>query len=125
MKKESKVLLVVFMIIILIVIAITTAILISITGKNASIKNAIEVALEKRYNKDFEVISIERESRELTGTFFQKFRQIAVVREKDTGRTFLARKNEDDDIVEDKYYESLFGNTLKTKLDRIIAKYNC
>ena len=91
-------------------------------SKNNSQKSTIENVLEKRYNKDFEIASIERESRELKGTFFQKFRYVAVVKDKKTNKTFLARKNEDDDIVEDKYYEILVGDNIKNKLNTIIAK---
>lgn len=123
MKKVFIILLIVFIsMIFLAVLSVGAIAVIFGVTKNVGTRNTIEETLEKRYNKDFEIVSTERVSRELKGVFFQKFRDEAVVKDKTTNKKFSARKNEDDNKVEDKYYEVLYGDSLKSKLNKIISK---
>lgn len=104
----------VFLIIDFIVIGIVVITILGI-GVSVFFKNntqpriEIEKALEAKYNRDFEIISIEkRRVKNTTGSFWAKSHFYAAVRDKQTGKIFEARKEEDTGKILDKYMSSTF-----------------
>ena len=109
-KKSEKVFWIIDIIVISIVVFTLIAFGISIFVKrNIEPKIYIEKALEEKYNRDFEIIKIQRKkSEDRKATFWAKFHYLATVKDKKTGVVFEAKKEEDREQVLDKYMSDTF-----------------
>ena len=108
--KSNKVFLIIDFIVIGIVLFTVIVIgIFTFINDNLKPRTEIEKALEAKYHRDFQIISIEkRRAKNQTGSFWAKYHYYASVKDKETGKIFEARKEEKSDKIVDKYMSNTF-----------------